>query len=216
MVVQEDLPGLRPPPPALRNVFGDRRLSDFDAELQQFARDAWCTPKPVRHAHVSDQAADLQRNPRPTAPRARLQAPVHREAGPVPPDDRLWLDNVYGSQHRRKQAIQPHEEQSVGHRELRLWGQPSTQDIHLMPQQDDLGFQPRSRLERRDHDVEEQVQERDHKGSGYLIPPLTPAWMEFSVRTVISTLALVALAVSAVTGCTRSGVGTGTSNTGAV
>jgi hypothetical protein len=33
---------------------------------------------------------------------------------------------------------------------------------------------------------------------------------------VISTLALVALAVSAVTGCTRSGVGTGTSNTGAV
>ena len=101
----------------------------------------------------------------------------------MPPDDRLWLDNVYGSQHRRKQAIQPHEEQSVGHRELRLWGQPSTQDIHLMPQQDDLGFQPRSRLERRDHDVEEQVQERDHKGSGYLIPPLTPAWMEFSVRT---------------------------------
>jgi hypothetical protein len=31
--------------------------------------------------------------------------------------------------------------------------------------------------------VEEQVQERDHKGSGYLIPPLTPAWMKFSART---------------------------------
>jgi hypothetical protein len=31
--------------------------------------------------------------------------------------------------------------------------------------------------------VEEQAQERDHGGSGYLIPPLTPAWMEFSVRT---------------------------------
>src|SRR5882757_1184071 len=93
MVVQKGLPGLRPPSPALRHVFGDRRLSDFDAELQQFAMDAWCTPKPVRHAHVSDQA-DLQRNPRPTAPRARLPAPVQSEAGPVPPNDRLagqWL-----------------------------------------------------------------------------------------------------------------------------
>src|SRR5882672_12420944 len=183
MVVQKGLPGLRPPSPALRHVFGDRRLSNFDAELQQFAMDAGRTPKPVRHAHVSDQAADLPRNPRPTAPRARLPAPVQSEAGSVPPNDRLWLDNGYGSQHRRKQAIQPHEEQSVGHRELRLWDQPSTQDVHLMPQQDDLGFQPRSRLERRDQDVEEQAQERDHGGSGYLIPPLTPAWMGFSART---------------------------------
>src|SRR5216683_2569046 len=125
------------------------------------------TPKPIRQAHVSDQAADLRWYLWPTATRARLPAPVQTEAGPVPPNDRLWLDNGYGSQHRRKQAIQPQEEQSVGHRELRLWGQPSTQDVHLMPQQDDLGFQPRSRLERRDQDVEEQVQERDHKGSGY-------------------------------------------------
>jgi hypothetical protein len=72
---------------------------------------------------------------------------------------------------------------SNGHRELRLWDQPSTQDVHLTPQQDDLGFQPRSRLERRDQDVQEQAQERDHGGSAYLIPLLTPAWMEFSVRT---------------------------------
>ena len=34
MVVQKGLPGLRPPSPALRHVFGDRRLSGFDTELQ--------------------------------------------------------------------------------------------------------------------------------------------------------------------------------------
>ena len=80
----------------------------------------------------------------------------------MPPDDRLWLDNGYGGQYRRKQAIKPDEEQSVGHRKLRLWGQSSTQDVHLMPQQDDLGFQPRPRLERRDQDVGDQAQELDH------------------------------------------------------
>jgi hypothetical protein len=31
-----------------------------------------------------------------------------------------------------------------------------------MPQQDDFGFQPRPRLERRDHDVGDQPQELDH------------------------------------------------------
>jgi hypothetical protein len=41
----------------------------------------------------------------------------------------------------------------------------------------------RARVLNGDQDVEEQAQERDHGGSGYLIPPLTPAWMEFSVWT---------------------------------
>jgi hypothetical protein len=77
----------------------------------------------------------------------------------MPPDDRLWLDNGYGGQPRRKQAIEPDEKKSVGHRKLRLWRQPSTQDVHLMPQQDDLGFQLRPR---RDQDVGDQAQELDH------------------------------------------------------
>jgi hypothetical protein len=44
-----------------------------------------------------------------------------------------------------------------------------------MSQQDDLGFQSRLRLERRDQDVDEQDHKRDHCGSAYLISPLTPA-----------------------------------------
>jgi hypothetical protein len=54
-----------------------------------------------------------------------------------------------------------------------------------MPQQDDLGFQPRLRLERRDHDVEKQTQEYDYRGSAYLISPITPAQMEYSVGTSV-------------------------------
>ena len=162
MVVQESLPGLRPPSPAPRHVLGDGRLSDFDPELQQFAMNARCAPQPVGQAHLSDQAPDLHRNLWPTATRARLPAPVQSKARPMPPDDRLWLDNGDGVQHRRKQAIEPDEEQSVGHRQFRLRGNPPAQHVQLMPQHDDLGFQPRLRLERRDHDVEKQAQERDH------------------------------------------------------
>ena len=41
--------------------------SDFDTELQQLAVDARRTPKPVRQAHLSDQAADLRWYPWPSA-----------------------------------------------------------------------------------------------------------------------------------------------------
>ena len=96
-----------------RHVFGDRRLSDFDTQLQQLAVNARRTPKTVRQADVPDQAADLRWYPCPTATRARLPAPVLPETGPMPPDDRLRLDNVDGVQHRRKQAKEPDKEQSI-------------------------------------------------------------------------------------------------------
>ena len=53
-------------------------------------------------------------------------------------------------------------EQPVSYCQLRPCGYPLTQHTQLMPQQHDLGFQPRLRLERRDKDMEEQDQEPDH------------------------------------------------------
>jgi hypothetical protein len=57
------------------------------------------------------------------------------------------------------------------------------QHTQLVPQQNDLGFQSCPRLERLDHDVEEQDQEPDHGSSAYLNSPVTPARTEYSVRT---------------------------------
>src|SRR5260370_42377087 len=74
-------------------------------------------------------------------------------------------------------------EQSVGYCQLRLRGTAPAQHVQLMPQHDDLGLQPRLRLERRDHDMENQTQERDHCESACPILPLMPARMEYSVRT---------------------------------
>src|SRR6267154_2418828 len=145
--------------------------------------DAGRPPQPIGQAHFPDQAPDLAGYLWPTAPRARLPAPVQSEARPMPSNNGLRLDNRDGVQHRRKQAIEPDKEQSVGDRQLRVRGNAPAQHVELMPQQDNLGFQPRVRLERRDHDVEKQAQKRDHRGSAYLISHFRPARMEYSVGT---------------------------------
>jgi hypothetical protein len=112
VIVKECLPGRRPPSLAPRHVLGDGRLLDFDPELQEFTMNARRAPQPVGEAHLADQVPDLQWNLWSAATRARLPAPVQAEAGPMPPDDRLWLDNGDGVQYRRKQ-VEPDEEQSA-------------------------------------------------------------------------------------------------------
>jgi hypothetical protein len=108
----------------------------------------------------------------------------------MPSNNGFRLDNRDGVHDRRKQAIEPDKDQSVGDRQFRVRGNAPAQHVQLMPQQDNLGFQPCLRLERRDHNVEKQTQERDHRGSAYLISPVTPARMEYSVRTAGSIIAI--------------------------
>src|SRR6516225_11119745 len=38
-------------PPVFEHVLGDRRLSDFEAKLEEFAVDAWGTPQRIVFAH---------------------------------------------------------------------------------------------------------------------------------------------------------------------
>ena len=167
-----------------RNVFQVcDRPRPLHPELEQFAVHAGRAPKPIGQAHLPNQAADLPWYSRPTTTAARLPAPIQPEALPMPPDDGLRLDNRYSVQHRREQAIQPDEEQSIRQRQLWPRGYALAQHTQLVPQQKDLSLQLRLRLERRDQHVEEQDQEPDHGSSAYLNSPLTPVRMEFSVRT---------------------------------
>ena len=54
------------------------------------------------------------------------------EARPMPSDDGLRLDNRHSIQRRRKQAIEPDEDQSVRHRQSRLRGHALTQHTQLV------------------------------------------------------------------------------------
>jgi hypothetical protein len=40
------------------HIFGDRRLGDLDAELQQLAMNAWRTPERILSAHLPNQTTD--------------------------------------------------------------------------------------------------------------------------------------------------------------
>jgi hypothetical protein len=70
------------------------------------------------------------------------------KAGAMPPDDSVGLDDGDGAQHRRKKPIKPDQDHSVSNRPPWLRRSPSTQNVQLMSENHDLGFQPRLRLER--------------------------------------------------------------------
>src|SRR5215471_2335282 len=59
MVLQEGAPGLRGWLAAAHHVLGDAGLADGDAEFEQFAVNARCTPSRILSAHPADQISNL-------------------------------------------------------------------------------------------------------------------------------------------------------------
>jgi hypothetical protein len=60
VVTQEGPPSLTGRPPPFDHVLGDAGRRDLKPELEQFAVNAWCTPKRILHAHPPDQRAQLR------------------------------------------------------------------------------------------------------------------------------------------------------------
>jgi hypothetical protein len=70
------------------------------------------------------------------------------ESRSVPSHDHVGLDDDRSVQQRRHKVIEPDKEQSVRCGEPGLGGKPAPQQVQLMAQEDNLGLQPRLRLER--------------------------------------------------------------------
>src|SRR5205807_8359346 len=62
VILQKCAPGLRRGFAAAHHVFADAALPEVDAELEQFAVDAGCTPTGILPAHPADQISDLAGN----------------------------------------------------------------------------------------------------------------------------------------------------------
>jgi hypothetical protein len=60
VILEEGAPSLRRRSAALDHVLGDRRLGDFDPELEQLAMNSGCAPKRIRPAHPSNELDDLR------------------------------------------------------------------------------------------------------------------------------------------------------------
>src|SRR6516162_3316673 len=76
VIAQECPPGLRWWPSASDHVLGDRRLSDLEPKLQQFAMNSRSTPQRILLAHAPDEIAQLALDSWPSRPSSRFPAPV--------------------------------------------------------------------------------------------------------------------------------------------
>ena len=94
MILQKCAPGLRRGFAAAHHVFADAALPEVDAELEQFAVDAGCTPTGILPAHPADQISDLAGNDGSSGLAApHLPGPEQTKAGTMPGNDRFWLDD---------------------------------------------------------------------------------------------------------------------------
>src|ERR1700722_17845415 len=97
MIAKERPPALGWRLSSLGHVLGHARLSDIDAELEEFSMDPRRSPQRIGNAHLADKLAYLRRYSwsAPTAP--RLPPPVRSEPGAVPFNHGLRLHDRQGA-----------------------------------------------------------------------------------------------------------------------
>src|SRR6202021_2514374 len=128
------------------HVSCNARPGHLKPKLEQFAVDAWRPPKLVLRAHLPDQRAQLRVDLRSPSLWARAPTPVAAKAGPMPPHQRLRLDNCNELQDRWKPSIHLDEEPAVVVARLSSTPDPTPQDDQLS-EHSILRLKPQLRLE---------------------------------------------------------------------
>src|SRR5262249_44419705 len=148
MIAKEGLPSLQWSIPPRYHVDGNRGLRDRDAEFKQFAVNLSRAPQRVLKTHSSDQVAYLLGDPRPAPGRAGSPSPVAGKTLAMPAHDCLRPDDAQGIKNARVATIEPDEQDAVDPTQMQSPARRSLlQDVELMPQYQDFGFQLQSRLE---------------------------------------------------------------------
>jgi hypothetical protein len=80
----------------------------------------------------------------------------------MPTQNGLGSDHSYGAKDARAATIEPNEQSTIGPTQMRSAWRSLLQDIELMPQYHDLGFQLLSRLEVVAQHVDEQEADCNH------------------------------------------------------
>jgi hypothetical protein len=159
MIAKEGLPRLQWP---RHHVDRNRGLGDLDAELEQLAMDLGSAPQRVLKTHSSDQIAHLFAEPRSAPGRTRLPAPVGAKAHSMPTHDSVGPDDGNSVKDARPATIKPSEQSAVGPTQMHSTWHALLQNIELMPQYQDFGFQPLPRLEAVTQHADEQQTDCNH------------------------------------------------------
>ena len=146
----------------LDHVLGDARLRDLKPELEQFAMDTRRSPKRVLDAHPPDQRAKVRLDLRPPSPWARFPTPITAKAGPMPPHERLRLNDRDDPQNRWEPAIQLDQKPAVVVRQPGSASHFTPQNDQLMSEYRILCLKPALRLEWRSQDSHYETQQRNH------------------------------------------------------
>src|SRR6266550_1580013 len=124
----------------------DGRLSHRKAELEQFAMNVRCTPKPIVNAHPPDQRSQFRIDLRPASRGAGFPAPVATKPSAMPAHKGLWPDDQHGLEDRRTLTIQLDEDHAIG---VRATAYLALQHGQLMPERGILCFKSALGLEER-------------------------------------------------------------------
>src|SRR5512141_911002 len=119
MVAQKCAPALRWWPRVAAHIPSDCRLSDLEAELEQFTMNVWGAPERVRPAHLANERAQFSRDLRSAHSVARSPAPIRSKPSAVPANDRLRPDNRNGAQDGGEPVIKPDKQQTISIVEVR-------------------------------------------------------------------------------------------------
>ena len=133
MVAEKRAPALRWWPRVAAHVPSNRRLSDLEAELEQFTMNVWCAPERVRAAHLANEPAQLSRELRPANRVVRSPASIRPKPSAVPANDRFRPDNRNGAQGGGKPMIEPNKQKTIGIVEMRSLRCPPAKHIYLLP-----------------------------------------------------------------------------------
>src|SRR5712671_7218073 len=100
--------------------------------------DPWRSPQRIGDAHLPDKLANLWGHSRPSATRSRLPAPVRSEAGTMPANNGVRLDDRQRIANFREHPIETNEYHSVDDAEGEFpWSTPP-QNVYLLPQRPNL------------------------------------------------------------------------------
>ena len=133
MVAQKRAPTLRWWPRVAAHIPSNRRLSDLEAELEQFTMNVWGAPERVRPAHLANERAQLSRDLRPANMVVRSPAPIRSKPSAVPANDRLRPDNRNRAKDGGEPVIKPNKQKTIGIVEVRSTRCLPAKHIDLLP-----------------------------------------------------------------------------------
>ena len=92
-----------------------------------------------------------------------LPSPISGKTHSMPTHNSLGPDDGYGVKNARAATIEPDEQSAVSPTQMQSTWRALLEDIELMPQDQDFGFQPPSRLEAVAQHADEEEANCDHQ-----------------------------------------------------